>query len=266
MIQTADKMATPIDENTTEPSTTENAVATADDTTSTLPALEILTAEIQSYFVKMAENIIEIGKRLIKAKELVPHGEWQNWLEENFSLSQMTANNFMRVAERFGKIKIDFNFRPTQLIAMLALPAGDEEKFIAEKSAAGTPIENLSVRKLKTEIKEWKDAAQISDVEIVDDSEVEFVDAEIIDDDSVDDSQFEVADVEIIDDDSENEIIDVTPNVNSALDDFFHLAEIVLTINSNAMIDYVNKLSNADFNQTIKTLELIIVRFKTNRN
>ena len=37
----------------------------------------------------------------------------------------------MAVAERFGKTEIDFRFQSTQLIAMLSLPAGEEEKFIA---------------------------------------------------------------------------------------------------------------------------------------
>ena len=116
------------------------------------PTLPMLELEIKFYLQKTAENVVEIGKRLILAKEMVEHGQWQNWLENNFNLSQMTANRFMRAAERFSKININVNFNPTQLIAMLALPA--------EKSAEGTPVEDMTVKKLREEIKEWKARAE----------------------------------------------------------------------------------------------------------
>ena len=54
-------------------------------------SLEELTTGIRFYLREMGQNVIEIGKRLILAKSLVRHGEWQAWLEDNFALSQMTA-------------------------------------------------------------------------------------------------------------------------------------------------------------------------------
>ena len=117
--------------------------------------IEELTTEIQSYLGKIGQNIIEVGKRLIRAKSLLAHGEWQHWLKDNFNLTDRTARNFMAVAERFGKTEIDFRFQSTQLIAMLSLPAGEEEKFIAEKSAEGMPVESMSVKKLREEVKKY---------------------------------------------------------------------------------------------------------------
>ena len=82
-----------------------------------------------------AQNIIEVGKRLIQAKSLVNHGHWQHWLELNFQLTERTAQNFMKCAERFGKTEINFGFSSTQMIALLALPDAEEtEKFFAEKA------------------------------------------------------------------------------------------------------------------------------------
>lgn len=283
------------------------------DSASTDNTLEVLTQEIKHYFVQMAQNIIEIGKRLIAAKEILPHGNWQNWLEENFSLTVRTAQYYMAVADRFGNSKTNtYSFLPlSNLKQLLALPTGDEEKFIAEMASKGTPIEKLSVRKLKTEIKEWKSRAITASSETVEDTAIdisaadsividaEFSDAAIVDNSdcdeekilntnaaittpstSINDNEGEIIDAEIVDSDSVDETQDTTPldnaldfgNADSAaesvqtLEKFNQLANSILTINSNAMIDYVNKLSNADFNQTIKTLELIIVRFKTNRN
>ena len=62
----------------------------------------------------------------------------------------------MKCAERFGKLNIDVQFNSTQMITMLALPAGEEENFIAEKAAEGKPVETMSVKTLRASIKGWK--------------------------------------------------------------------------------------------------------------
>ena len=130
-------------------------------TTAAEPAtLEQLTLEVKFYLGQTAQNIIEVGKRLAQAKELVPHGEWQNWLEGNFQLTKMSASRFMRVAERFGKSNINVTFQPTQMIELLALPADETEQFIEAKAAAGTPVEDMTVKKLREEVQQWKDKAE----------------------------------------------------------------------------------------------------------
>ena len=104
------------------------------------------------------QSIIEVGKRLIQAKELVPHGEWYNWLKQNFNLTAKMANNFMRIVERWGanrKSTSDFDistFNQTQLMELLALPEGDEQKFIAEKAAEGNPADQMTIKQLRAEI------------------------------------------------------------------------------------------------------------------
>ena len=114
-----------------------------------------LTAEIKFYVKAWGQNIIEIGKRLIAAKELVAQGEWLNWLEKNFNLSHDTARNFMRVAQRFGNYESIRNLNYTQMVQLLSLPAEETEKFIAEKAAEGKPVEEMTVKNLREEIAEW---------------------------------------------------------------------------------------------------------------
>lgn len=102
--------------------TQDNAVA--------LPQLEL---EIKFYFGQTAQNIIEVGKRLIQAKQLVNHGHWLDWLQNNFQLSQNTAGRFMQVAERFSNSATSQTLNQSQMIALLSLPDAEEtEKFIAE--------------------------------------------------------------------------------------------------------------------------------------
>ncbi len=119
-------------------------------------SLAELKVEIKFHLEQMAGHAVEIGRLLIEAKEQVGHGEWANWLEDNFNLKQRMANNFMAVAERFGNSHLNANLNQTQLITMLALPAGEEEKFIAEKAAEGTPVEEMTVKNLRDEVAKWK--------------------------------------------------------------------------------------------------------------
>ena len=116
-------------------------------------SLEELTSGIRFYLREMGKHVIEIGKRLILAKELVQYGDWQSWLEDNFNLSLRTARQFMQIAERFGE-KSDSQewqtsavLNQSQMVEMLSLPEGEEEKFIAEQAAEGrivAVISNLS--------------------------------------------------------------------------------------------------------------------------
>ena len=66
------------------------------------------------------------------------------------------ASNFMRVAEKFGNYKSTYNLNQSQMIEMLALPDGETEKFIEEKAAEGTPVEDMTVKKLRVEVAKYR--------------------------------------------------------------------------------------------------------------
>ena len=100
-------------------------------------------------------GIIEIGFELIAVKEQCGHGNWAAWLETEFAWTQRTANNFMRVAERFGKLENVFQFQPSTLQAMLRLPSGAEQEFIDAQAAVGTPVEKLSARQVQEAVREF---------------------------------------------------------------------------------------------------------------
>lgn len=139
-----------------------------------LPQLE---TEIKYYLNQISQNVIEIGKRLIQAKSLVKHGEWQTWLQNNFQFSQNTAGRFMQVAKRFGKSATSQTLNQSQMIALLALPEADTEKFIEQKEAAGTPVSDMSVKTLRNEIKQWKsETEKISTVQPSENKNIETID------------------------------------------------------------------------------------------
>jgi DNA repair exonuclease SbcCD ATPase subunit len=105
-------------------------------------------------------NSIEIGRRLIEAKSLVPHGEWGKWLEESVEYSKSTANNLMNIFEQYGANQLSLfgseaksqalgNLSYTQAVALLGIPEDERETFIKEND-----IDNMSTRELQQAIKE----------------------------------------------------------------------------------------------------------------
>lgn len=126
-----------------------------------LPQLEL---EIKFYLGQTAQNIIEVGKRLIAAKALVAHGQWQQWLNDNFQLKDRMARNFMQCAEQFGNWHLNADLNQTQMIALLSLPDAEEtEKFIEAKAAEGKQVADMTIKQLREEIAEWKKTLEQKD-------------------------------------------------------------------------------------------------------
>lgn len=110
---------------------------------------------IRQLTADVTQGFIDIGFELIAAKKEIGHGNWTEWLKSEFNWSIRTAQNFMALAERFGNTKT-FSFLPTStLIKMLALPEGDEEKFVEKQVENGRPIEKQSAREIQKSVKEW---------------------------------------------------------------------------------------------------------------
>lgn len=117
--------------------------------------LEQITAEILVYKQQTAVNIIEIGRRLIQAKEVLPHGSWGKWLEEQVEFSHPTANRFMQAAREFGNSSSVRNLNPTKIYALLDIPVNQREEFTKTHD-----IETMSTRQLQESAKKIKEAEE----------------------------------------------------------------------------------------------------------
>lgn len=131
--------------------------------------LQVITAEILMLRDMATSSIIGIGQRLTEAKELVPHGEWYDWLEENFAMTTRTAQNYMALAEAYPKNEIISHLGFTKALKLLALSDVERDDFIAEKhDIDGTEktVDEMTVKELEKAIKE-RDAArsELSDME-----------------------------------------------------------------------------------------------------
>ncbi|WFD11994.1 DUF3102 domain-containing protein [Tepidibacter hydrothermalis] len=107
-------------------------------------------------------NSIEIGRRLIEAKQLIEHGKWGEWLKKSVDYSQSTANNLMRIFKEYGSEQITLlgdnsksqafgNLSYTQAVALLGISEEDREDFVKDND-----IDNTSTRQLQQAIKEKK--------------------------------------------------------------------------------------------------------------
>ena len=133
---------------------------------------EIIAGEIRTFTASMLNNIIEIGRRMVEAKELLPYGEFGKWITESTGYSSSTANNFMRLYQEYGAdqgslfgAEVDCQtfgkLSYSKALALLAVPKEERENVAVELDA-----EHLSTRELERAIRERDEARkQLQDKE-----------------------------------------------------------------------------------------------------
>lgn len=134
---------------------------------------EQIGAEIRMY-VDVGRRVtllcaIEIGRRLVEAKELLSHGEWLPWLERETEFSSSSAQRYMKVYEEYGASQIGLfgpetnsptlgNLPISKALALLSVPESDRVEFAEEVDA-----EHISVRELEEKIRERE--AQVEELQ-----------------------------------------------------------------------------------------------------
>lgn len=121
--------------------------------------IDTLTVEILILKQQTAQNIIEIGKRLISVKESLPHGEWGKYLDEKVEFGKSTANNFMRVAKEFSNLQAIGSLPQTKVFALLEVPQAEREEFIANNK-----VDEMTTRELQQAIKDRDKAEKEKEV------------------------------------------------------------------------------------------------------
>lgn len=126
--------------------------------------LDMVAAEIRTFTASMLNNIIEIGRRMVEAKEMLPYGDFGKWIQENTGYSASTANNFMRIYTEYGAAQGSLfggetecqtfgKLSYTKALALLSLPTGEREAFVESHD-----VDAMSTRQLQKAIRE-RDAA-----------------------------------------------------------------------------------------------------------
>lgn len=114
--------------------------------------IEKTTAEILILKEQTAQNIVEIGKRLIAVKDNLQHGEFSEWLKERVDISHRTANNFMKVATTFSNSQAIANLGSTKLFLLAGLDEEDRQEVMKENN-----VEDMTTRQLEQAVREKKE-------------------------------------------------------------------------------------------------------------
>lgn len=114
--------------------------------------ISLRTQEIRDRMGRAAQNIVEIGQRLIEVKGMIEHGQFGHWLEAEFSLSEASAKRMMAAAEwadeKLKTLKLsDLRIDPSAMYLLSSPSTPDEvqEQFI-EQAAAGEPVKHAEVK------------------------------------------------------------------------------------------------------------------------
>lgn len=135
-------------------------------------SIEIVTAEIHTIRDNVAkvfmDGVIQIGRRLEEAKQLVPQGEWLRYLDEELGYKPSTAQNYMRIAREFGDGQVGLSGKTasdffgqlgySQLLPLLGLPEEEREQLAEEHDLAG-----MSSREIAALVKERDEAKADAD-------------------------------------------------------------------------------------------------------
>ena len=130
--------------------------------------IETITDEILDAQRRGGEAILTIGRCLIEAKEMLPHGEWLPWLNEKVAYSERTAQNFMAVARRYSNPQTLADLGMAKALALLALPDSERDEFVQDHN-----VIDMSARQLKQAIKERDEARKAAEAAKADASAAE---------------------------------------------------------------------------------------------
>lgn len=102
---------------------------------------------------RTAEDIIEIGKELIIAKDKCGHGNFETWLQAEFDMTDRSARRFIQVAETFGdKTDIVSVFNATALYALSAPSTPEEVRTeVLQRVENGEKVDTAEIERLKKE-------------------------------------------------------------------------------------------------------------------
>lgn len=129
--------------------------------------IDVITDEILNLKKTAGQAILDIGRRLIEAKEMLPHGEWLPWLNERVEYSERVAQKFMRLAREWSNPNALSDLGATKALALLALPASEREEFLAQSHMVDgqeKDVADMSARELERAIRERDIAKRTAEI------------------------------------------------------------------------------------------------------
>lgn len=100
-------------------------------------AARAAAATIRGHMERAVGSMVEAGLCLRAIHDQLPHGQWQAWLEAEFTMSDRMARHLLQVAEAFaGKTEMISVLNPTAAIKLAAAPEAARNA-VVERLQAG---------------------------------------------------------------------------------------------------------------------------------
>ncbi|MDL2317679.1 DUF3102 domain-containing protein [Eubacteriales bacterium OttesenSCG-928-A19] len=117
--------------------------------------LNHIEARIHAHMQIAADGLLDVGRCLLEAKEagLVPHGEWEAWVQQHTGMHVRQAQRLMHAAKNTPKGSAIARLPFSKLQAVLSLPEGEREE-MAEQAQA----DDMTLRQLQEEVRRRKAA------------------------------------------------------------------------------------------------------------
>lgn len=114
------------------------------------------TEEIKQRLIRAAQDIWEIGQKLVEVRLWLKHGQFEVWLKAEFGWSHRTAYNFINVYEAFHKTanfaEIDMAASALYLLAAPSTSQDIRDKFLNQAREG----ERITYKQVRQTIKEEK--------------------------------------------------------------------------------------------------------------
>lgn len=123
--------------------------STLDSTTSQF--VQQQTGEIRALMKRTAQDIIEVGQKLLQVKKKLGHGRFGDWLQAEFQWSISAATRFMQVSEQFQFVNLaNLDLAPSALYELAApsTPPSARDEAVA-RAKAGEPISYTTAKTIK---------------------------------------------------------------------------------------------------------------------
>ena len=112
------------------------------------------TSEIKSLLRRTAQDIFDVGQKLIEVKAQLGHGHFRTWLNTEFDWSIWTATKFMQVADKFKCVKFShLDIAPSALYELAAPSTPEYVRCEAiERASHGETITHSLAKAIKAEM------------------------------------------------------------------------------------------------------------------
>jgi hypothetical protein len=115
-------------------------------------AIKRLKKRATAHGKRFLADLIEIGKRLQRAKARVGHGNWTIWLQKNFRMSADSASNYMRLHDLSATPEFrSLRNLPIEALYLLARTPAEIRMAVAERADAGEAITRGTIVSVRAE-------------------------------------------------------------------------------------------------------------------